>query len=384
MSEVGEWYMLKAGERIGPLSVEELRAQLPDLEVNVWRQGMAEWQLASTVPEIVSGWKSPIAAPSSRRSLSPAMIAGIAFVPFIFAWFTLRPGHSKMARLASFAYLFLISVGLVQDQRQTATVSQIAPPSTSTTQVAEAQPSVLSPAPTQALDGALERMTRIGKVEIVADGSEQRLHINGKPTSVTDHLLQLGPVYDFNDWEAIVIAKTSGGTACGTLFAVLVTDPRQNAATITDSFGDCTDLIRVAKGTERLAMRVGNEAFVASDKGFEKVAVEQIHPDEINEEIRLAITDTGPVENLLPAGDKKVYLWCGTIFAAVGPSLYVELNHHKDKFFSATLNSPQQIESASDRQGSQACVTGRYISNAQFSTGVEMPLLTAYQLVIAN
>lgn len=387
MSEVGDWYMLKAGESIGPFSIDELRAQLPGLDVNVWRQGMAEWKLASTVPEIVSGWKSPIATPPSPRSLSPGMIVGIAFVPFIFAWLTLRPGHSQTARLASFAYMFLISVGLVQNPRQTATVPESAHPSQSTTQTAEVWQTVLSPAPTQALDAALERMTRIGKIEIVADGTGQRLHINGKPTSVTDHLLQLGPVYDFNEWEALVIAQTSGGTACGTMFAVLVTEPRQNAATITDSFGDCTDFIRIARGKNRLAMRVGHEAFVASDKGFEKVAVEEIHLDEINEEIRLPITGMDPILNPLPEGDMKVYLWCGTIFSAAGPSLYVELTNHRGKFFGVVLNSPNQIEAASRREGSQACVTGRYISTVQPflpKYSVEMPLLTAYHLVIAN
>lgn len=387
MSEVSDWYMLNAGERIGPLSIDDLRAQLRVLDVYVWRQGMAEWQLASTVPEIVSGWKSPIPAPSSRRSLSLGMIVGIAFVPFIFAWFTLRPGHSHMARIASFAYMFLISIGLVQSARETATVPELARPSQLTTQLAVAQQAVLSPAPTQALDGALERTTRIGKIEIVADGSEQRLHINGKPTSVTDHLLQLGPVYDFNGWEALVIAKTSGGTACGTMFAVLVTDPRQNSATITESFGDCTDFIRVAKGKSRLAMRVGNEAFVASDTGFEKVAIEEIHLDEINEEVRLPITDVDPILNPLSEADMKVYLWCGTIFSAAGPSLTVELTSNRDKFFGVVLNSQGEIESASGREGSQACVTGRYISNIQPFlpvSSVEIPLLTSYHLLIAN
>jgi hypothetical protein len=39
------------------------------------------------------------------RPLGAWLVIGIIIVPVIFAWFTLRRGHSNSTRLAAFAYL---------------------------------------------------------------------------------------------------------------------------------------------------------------------------------------------------------------------------------------------------------------------------------------
>ena len=50
---------------------------------------------------------------SDKKSLSPGLWIGIFFLPFIFAWLTLRQGYSKRARLFSFGWLFMLAWGFV-------------------------------------------------------------------------------------------------------------------------------------------------------------------------------------------------------------------------------------------------------------------------------
>ncbi len=53
--------------------------------------------------------KKYIEAPE-KRTVSALLGAGILFIPFIFSWFTLRKGHSVLARTLSFSWLFLFVV----------------------------------------------------------------------------------------------------------------------------------------------------------------------------------------------------------------------------------------------------------------------------------
>ena len=53
--------------------------------------------------------KKYIEAPE-KRTVSALLGAGILFIPFIFSWFTLRKGHSVLARILSFSWLVLIVV----------------------------------------------------------------------------------------------------------------------------------------------------------------------------------------------------------------------------------------------------------------------------------
>lgn len=47
---------------------------------------------------------------NTQRSVSFLLGLGIFFVPFIFAWFTLRKGHSNVARIIAFTWLGLMLV----------------------------------------------------------------------------------------------------------------------------------------------------------------------------------------------------------------------------------------------------------------------------------
>lgn len=46
----------------------------------------------------------------TERRVSPALWAGIAFLPFIFSWFTLRQGHTQRDRYIALGWLALLVV----------------------------------------------------------------------------------------------------------------------------------------------------------------------------------------------------------------------------------------------------------------------------------
>ncbi|MBE9117351.1 SPFH domain-containing protein [Lusitaniella coriacea LEGE 07157] len=48
----GQWYIAQNGEKLGPFTPEQLQQQGISLQTQVWRNGMDDWQLAATVPEL--------------------------------------------------------------------------------------------------------------------------------------------------------------------------------------------------------------------------------------------------------------------------------------------------------------------------------------------
>lgn len=54
--------------------------------------------------------------PKFERRVSILLGIGIFIMPYIFAWFTLREGYSKLARFISFGWLlFLVFIGMQKD-----------------------------------------------------------------------------------------------------------------------------------------------------------------------------------------------------------------------------------------------------------------------------
>src|SRR4051812_24873493 len=56
---MADWYYAKGGSQVGPVSVDVLRQKIASGEVGaqdmVWRDGMANWQAATTVAELSGG-----------------------------------------------------------------------------------------------------------------------------------------------------------------------------------------------------------------------------------------------------------------------------------------------------------------------------------------
>ncbi|MEE1981383.1 hypothetical protein [Shewanella xiamenensis] len=57
--------------------------------------------------------KSTFAVDTLDRKVSPALGLGIVFFPVIFAWFTLRRGHSSLSRILSFLWLAVICINVI-------------------------------------------------------------------------------------------------------------------------------------------------------------------------------------------------------------------------------------------------------------------------------
>lgn len=50
---MANWYLFYDGQRIGPMSAENLMAYRPTPESLVWTEGMAQWQAIYTIPELM-------------------------------------------------------------------------------------------------------------------------------------------------------------------------------------------------------------------------------------------------------------------------------------------------------------------------------------------
>lgn len=81
---MSEWYYTHAGQRFGPVSVDQLRraAQLGQVAGGdlVWHEGMANWAPASTVPAVFPA-SVPPAIPPVPRTPPPIPQAPTAYAP---------------------------------------------------------------------------------------------------------------------------------------------------------------------------------------------------------------------------------------------------------------------------------------------------------------
>lgn len=73
------------------------------------------------------------AVSTEKRRVGFILGFGILVMPFIFSWFTLRKGHTKVARLVAFSWLVFLLIGS-STQEQTANNTESAQESISTTE----------------------------------------------------------------------------------------------------------------------------------------------------------------------------------------------------------------------------------------------------------
>lgn len=88
--------------------------------------------MSDSAPSCPSCGKPNPSAPAQPKSVSLLLGAGILLVPLVFSWFTLRKGHSTLARVIAFTWL-AVSIALVgqyetSDHRTATTPKQTALP----------------------------------------------------------------------------------------------------------------------------------------------------------------------------------------------------------------------------------------------------------------
>lgn len=68
------WYIIYNGQKIGPMTKENIMAYNPTPETQVWREGMANWQPLYTIPELMEMRKesnAPAAGPNTVYTTPP-------------------------------------------------------------------------------------------------------------------------------------------------------------------------------------------------------------------------------------------------------------------------------------------------------------------------
>lgn len=74
--------------------------------------------MSDSAPTCPNCGKPNVNAPAKERSVGILLGIGILFIPFIFAWFTLRKGHSNKSKIISFVWMVLSFV-IVSSQDDT-------------------------------------------------------------------------------------------------------------------------------------------------------------------------------------------------------------------------------------------------------------------------
>lgn len=65
---MSKWYLLYEGQRVGPMTKENLLAYKPTKDTQVWCEGMEQWQPIYTIPELMEmisgGVPQPVVKPT--------------------------------------------------------------------------------------------------------------------------------------------------------------------------------------------------------------------------------------------------------------------------------------------------------------------------------
>lgn len=100
-----------------PFQIEQLRQMLRNGEISldepVFIDGQNQWISLSEVTNIHRRDASFVNKTNSGSKNNGWLWLGILFMPHIFSWFTLKSSHDVLTRVIAFAWLGLVSIGLI-------------------------------------------------------------------------------------------------------------------------------------------------------------------------------------------------------------------------------------------------------------------------------
>lgn len=121
------WFAFVNGEQVGPVGEEVIARRILrgayDSETMLWRQGWPEWKRVCDsefarmlpAPPILETAALAALPITEDRKISLLLGIGIFFIPYIFSWFTLEVGYSRLARVISFAWMLAIIALMISD-----------------------------------------------------------------------------------------------------------------------------------------------------------------------------------------------------------------------------------------------------------------------------
>jgi len=105
-----DWFYAQNGRQVGPVTLEALLSMLQGGHVHpgdlVWREGMADWQPAATMPELTA------AVPSASASLNYFNPVVGPYGPSIYAGFWMRLAAALIDGIALWMVGYLINSGM--------------------------------------------------------------------------------------------------------------------------------------------------------------------------------------------------------------------------------------------------------------------------------
>lgn len=276
-----------------------------------------------------------------------------------------------------------------EEASESAKPQETAPPS----QVDSAEPQAVDEPlphdmPEQGLESARSRETRFGTLQVrdTEDGEQEALY-EGQSLSIVDQYVSFGPAYDFPGYTLVPVELSSGGTACPSLFRVLIVDA--NGVSAHDAFGNCSDRVKVLKVNDGLLLRVGAEAFLASkESGVQKTSLEVARKAELSLLLDGANKRMEYVMSPLVTPDNAFYRWWGML-ERIERSDDLEMwvfswGMNKEHTFLAFVSPSTERKVPKLQLGTHVAVVGAYTANYDVETvfgGTKtVPVLFAHRI----
>lgn len=109
-------------EWLSNLGIDDPRSCLEQQNVESTQNHFQDPEIQSLLKKVVEnggGTYKPNPPIQPARKVSPSLGLGIFFFPMIFAWFTLRKGHTTLARVLSFIWLAVILINVISGDNKT-------------------------------------------------------------------------------------------------------------------------------------------------------------------------------------------------------------------------------------------------------------------------
>lgn len=106
--------------------------------------------------------------------------------------------------------------------------------------------------------GKSEMSSRFGQLKVLNTGDQQQLFIGKKSMPIKDHFVSIEKIWQIASKDVFLISMASGGSACPATYAFIVLESK--VASLSDSFGNCSDLPNVERLGNRIVVKFGRRS----------------------------------------------------------------------------------------------------------------------------
>lgn len=164
------------------------------------------------------------------------------------------------------------------------------------------------------------RATQIGDLEVATDETGTRFTIQGRQTSISEHVIELGPTQKWYAGNWILAKVREPGTCAIQYVMLLVGQDSNNQANIEKSnpFGDCSSMTNITSNEYQILVNFRSNAVIVAHNAELGYTSQVIEPDELplaENRMQLSSAEDGMRTVLRPPiqPDNKIYRFYGRL-----------------------------------------------------------------------